>query len=530
MIRFKDIPIQQKVTLVMLLASASALLLTCVAFVGYERVTFRRALVRDLTALADVVGQNCTAAIQFKNETDAANTLRALQANPSVTAAAVYTRDGTRFAIYARPDNPSVLPATPEAEGHRFERDRLVLFRPLLLDSKRIGTIGLQASLQELHDRMRTYGGIVVLVFVCAALLAVVISYPLQRMISRPILGLAETARIVKEQRNYSLRAPSLGHDEIGLLTDSFNQMLHDIETSQSALQEANRSLQAQSDQLINTAAILGSSSQQILSLSTQVAAAATESATAVAQTSATVEELRQTAQVSNQKAVAVSARAQQTEQISQRGRQSTEETLAGMNRIRQQMESIAESMVRLSEQTHAIGQIIATVEDLAAQSNLLAVNAAIEAAKAGEQGKGFSVVAQEVRNLADQSKQATAQVRGILNDIQKATSAAVMATEQGTHAVEAGLKQSIEAGDAIQLLSKSVTESAQAATQIAASSQQQLAGMEQVAAAMENIKNASNQNVVGARQLETAARHLNEVGQKLKAVFEQHKTRVLSA
>src|SRR4030067_173625 len=109
------------------------------------------------------------------------------------------------------------------------------------------------------------------------------------------------------------------------------------------------------------------------------------------------------------------------------------------MHRIQEQMESIAQSIVRLSEQGQAIGEIIATVNDLAEQSNMLAVNAAIEAAKAGEQGKGFAVVAQEVKSLAEQSKQATAQVRTILGDIQKATSGAVMATEQGSKAGETG-------------------------------------------------------------------------------------------
>src|SRR5438128_3440680 len=113
------------------------------------------------------------------------------------------------------------------------------------------------------------------------------------------------------------------------------------------------------------------------------------------------------------------------------------------MARSREQMNSIAQIMVRLSEQNQAIGQIIATVDDLAQQSNLLAVNASIEAAKAGEEGKGFSVVAQEVKSLAEQSRQATTQVRAILSDIQKATSAAVMATEQGGKVVEAGVAQS---------------------------------------------------------------------------------------
>src|SRR5690606_7732014 len=126
------------------------------------------------------------------------------------------------------------------------------------------------------------------------------------------------------------------------------------------------------------------------------------------------------------------------------------------------------------SEQGQAIGEIIAAVNDLAEQSNLLAVNAAIEAAKAGEHGRGFAVVAQEVRSLAEQSKQATAQVRTILQDIQKATTAAVLATEQGSKAVEDGVRQTTEAGEAIAALAEMIDEAAQAATQIAASSQQQ--------------------------------------------------------
>src|SRR5581483_4850456 len=97
------------------------------------------------------------------------------------------------------------------------------------------------------------------------------------------------------------------------------------------------------------------------------------------------------------------------------------------------------------------VGDIIATVEDLAQQSNLLSVNAAIEAAKAGENGRGFAVVAQEVKSLSEQSRQATTQVRTILSDIQKAAAAAVMATEQGTKAVESGGKQTEAAGESIQ-------------------------------------------------------------------------------
>jgi methyl-accepting chemotaxis protein len=120
------------------------------------------------------------------------------------------------------------------------------------------------------------------------------------------------------------------------------------------------------------------------------------------------------------------------------------------------------------------------------------------------------------VKSLAEQSKQATTQVRSILGDIQKATSAAVLATEQGNKAVEAGVKQTGETGESIRLLAESIHEAAQAATQIAASSQQQMVGMDQVALAMENIKQASVQNVAGTKQAEVAAQGLHELGYKL--------------
>jgi methyl-accepting chemotaxis protein len=187
-------------------------------------------------------------------------------------------------------------------------------------------------------------------------------------------------------------------------------------------------------------------------------------------------------------------------------------------------MSSIADSIVQLSEQSQAIGEIIATVNDLSEQSNLLAVNASIEAARAGEQGRGFAVVAQEVKNLAEQSKQATVQVRAILGQIQKATTRAVLATEQGSKSVEAGTRQSRRAGDAITQLSESIIESAQAANQIAVSAHQQLTGMDQLSIAMESIKVATVQNAESTRQAEIAANNLHGLGLKLKTLVEQYK------
>ncbi len=264
---------------------------------------------------------------------------------------------------------------------------------------------------------------------------------------------------------------------------------------------------------------VLTTSASQIATATVEVAANATETAAAVTQTTATVAEVKQTALMAVQKAKRVADGAQQTAHASENGTRAVADVLSGIQRIREQTNLVAASIVRLSERSQAIGAILSTVDDLAAQSNLLAVNAAIEAAKAGEQGKGFAVVAQEVKSLAEQSKQATTQVRTILSDIQKATSGAVLATEQSSKAVEAGSQQAAEAGHSVRTLSDSIAQSAQAAIQIAASSQQQLVGMDQLAQAMESIKQATVQNADSTRQTETAARNLTELGQQLKRV-----------
>jgi methyl-accepting chemotaxis protein len=194
------------------------------------------------------------------------------------------------------------------------------------------------------------------------------------------------------------------------------------------------------------------------------------------------------------------------------------------MARIREHMESIVQSVVEVDEQSQAISEIIATVTDLAEQAKILAINAAIEAVKAGEQGKGFTIVAQEIRNLATQSKHATTQVRTLLHDIQKAADKAVLVTEQGTKAVEVGEQQALAAGESIRTLAQDMRETAQAVMHLAATSQQQLAGLEQAAVAIGSIKQVAVQNVDGMKQIEQAVQNLQQVGQMLTEIVTQYK------
>jgi len=401
----------------------------------------------------------------------------------------------------------------------------------------------------ELLAPARFTRNVIVTVGIIFLILASVFFYFFARNLTQPLSILAEASQRIAGGDLAVEVASESRQDEIGSLARSFTMMIESLkDKSQVAEKIAARdltvdakplsdadalgmafsamvvNLRGQIQEIVAGVNVLAASGSEIMASVSQLTSGAAETSTAVSETTITVEEVKQTAEVSSQKAKHVSELGKKSVEITQTGLSSIEDTIEGMTRIREQVESIADMVVRLSEQSQAIGEIIATVNDIAEQSNLLAVNASIEAAKAGEQGKGFAVVAQEIRSLAAQSKQATTQVRNILFDVQKAISSAVMATEQGSKAVEEGVRLSTRAGETIDALAESVTEATNAAIQIAASSQQQLVGMDQVVSAMGNIRDATSQMAASTKQTEKAAHDLHNLGRKLQEIVKLYK------
>jgi PAS domain S-box-containing protein len=265
--RFKDMPINRKLTVVILLTSISVLMLAGVAMIGTEFVTTRRAMVEDMTVLADLLGHNSTAALSFHREEDVEEvnkTLSALKKDPHIVSATLFDKQQRPFGRYLRSGMADHPRAQPPPDGQTFVDGYLEISRPVERDGKRIGTIFLQTDLDRMYGQLKLYVIIVALILGAIAVMTFVLSPRLRKPIAGPILELAGVARQVAEKKDYSARGTKRGEDEIGLLTDAFNQMLSEMEGAQSSLLKANKSMQTEIAERVAAEAALRKSEAQI--------------------------------------------------------------------------------------------------------------------------------------------------------------------------------------------------------------------------------------------------------------------------
>jgi methyl-accepting chemotaxis protein len=350
--------------------------------------------------------------------------------------------------------------------------------------------------------------GTLIVVLVAGVIVGLVLSGMTTRsLVTRLRTYLGLVSRVGRGDLTGTVRVA--GADELTLLGHSLNTMVD--------------SLHELTGQIRESVTAMSSSSAEILAATSQHASSATEQSAAISETSATIEEVKASAEQAADRAEIVSEATRQVSHAVQEGVDAVHHASVGMADIQARVQSIAENILVLSEQSQQIGEIIATVNELSDQSNLLALNAAIEASRAGEHGKGFAVVAAEIRNLAEQSRSATAQVRVILSDIQRATNAAVMAMEEGNKGVEVGMRLVDDAGRTIESLAEAVDPAAQAAMQITIAVRQHTVGMEQIAAAMSHISQATSQNMSAASDTQQAVQSLDGLAGRLTRLVAQY-------
>src|SRR6202142_1488178 len=227
--RYRNLPINYKLRMVIMATVIAALIIAGTAVLVYDQLAARDSMRNDLGVLADIFSANSTAALSFKDPAAGNELLSTLKAKRHIVTALIYSADGKPFASYYRMHEP-IRPIAMGSDGSRFENDRLELVKGIVFGGQVIGTVYLASDLNELGARLKRFTGIILAILVIASLVALVLSSKLQGTISKPIAHLAQVAETVSHRKDYATRAVKWADDDFGRLTDTFNEMLSEIE------------------------------------------------------------------------------------------------------------------------------------------------------------------------------------------------------------------------------------------------------------------------------------------------------------
>ena len=324
----------------------------------------------------------------------------------------------------------------------------------------------------------------------------------LAALFSRPIGNLAAKAKTIASG-DLTVQVTVESKDEVGQLAHAFAQMVESLRDTIARVGESS--------------AAVASASSQISSSTEEMAAGAQEQTSQAAEVASAVEEMTKTIQENSKNTGTTAETAKQVKSAAEDGGRVVEETVAGMRRIAEVVNRSADTVRTLGKSSNQIGEIIGVIDDIADQTNLLALNAAIEAARAGEQGRGFAVVADEVRKLAERTTKATKEIAGMIRTIQAETAGAVTSMEEGTKEVNNGIALADRAGTSLKDIVGMVQKLTDMVSQIAAASEEQSSASEQISKNVEAISSVSNQTASATQQIARAAEDLNRLTENLQ-------------
>ncbi|PKN16700.1 MAG: methyl-accepting chemotaxis protein [Deltaproteobacteria bacterium HGW-Deltaproteobacteria-23] len=389
---------------------------------------------------------------------------------------------------------------------------------PVMVQGKHWGGFRIGFSMEKTEKKIAELKSQIIVGMLVMLLVASITIYFVVRKSTQPLLRLTEVARRIADG-NLDEEVPIESNDEIGKLAEAFNKMTTVIvKNLKIEIEKSDRLMASIKDAIVH----LSSSANEMMAISVQQSSGSAEQAAAVQEVTTTSEEIAITAKQITANAVSVEKMAESTSLSCEKGTGEVSNAINGMSVLRIQVQSIAESMLKLGDNSQKIGGIVEIIDEISDQTNLLALNAAIEAAGAGEAGKRFAIVAQEVRRLAERTVEATRQIKGLIEEIQKATNTTIMVTEDGTKAVDSAS----QLVDKVQLSFDSiiglVEETARSAKEITLSTQQQTFACEQMVETMTEVRDVAQQVAGSAKETERAISEIITLTEKLQSLSEE--------
>ncbi|MGI5860639.1 MAG: methyl-accepting chemotaxis protein [Myxococcales bacterium] len=373
---------------------------------------------------------------------------------------------------------------------------------------------------REYHDKLSTLQWLQIGFFIFVLLL-LGLTASIFRSSVRRVRALAGTAERIAAG-SLDERAAVSGDDEVAQLGSAFDAMTEKLRSSLASEREARGRTEELLQTVRETATRLATATSEIAASTNEQASGAREQAGSVSETVSIVEQLSAMSGQATERARSAAETSRRSEESAEKGRGAVERAVSTMAAAKEQADSVAERIVRLAEQIQTVGEIISLVDDISDQTNMLALNAAIEASRAGEQGKGFSVVAAEVKSLAERVKRATVETTRILNEIQRMASSSVVATEQYSRSVNEAMQAARVSGETLGWLTDAIGEIARTSANAASAADQQAQGLAQINRAMRDMKQTADQSVAAVGQTERAVQDLNTLAVRLTELLSE--------
>ncbi|MCB2229169.1 HAMP domain-containing protein [bacterium] len=547
--RLRDFSIGFRLAVGIVAAITVLLILTSMVYYIFQKQNVTDNMKEEFRLLADVLADNSRSAVEFDDTESATEILQALARDENVTWAAITLPDNSVFASYLSPAAASLPPLPQEALTAPYMDDRsLTVSKGLESGDKEIARIWIETNLNDLQHRSQVTLMLAIVVSVVGSLIGLFVAWLSQRTITRPIKMLRGAGASLS-QGDISFEIAYRGKDEVGGLADAFRDFQDYLrELSHAARRIADNDLtvrvKPRSDkdvlglsfsmmalnlsgmvrQLGDNASQLVSAANQISSSSEEMSRGAQMQTEQVTQVTSAIEEMSQTIMESSQNAGEATNASENASEVARQGGEIVSETIQEMQQVTAVVSASAESIRKLASSVNEIGEIVNVIDEISDQTNLLALNAAIEAARAGEQGRGFAVVADEVRKLAERTGKATDEIAAKIKTIQSETADAVSSMEAGINEVSKGQQLVDQAGDSLTEIVDISRRVMEMVRHIAHASQVQSNSAEQISSNIQTVTNIARETSSGANQSAAAAEELHRQAEGLQQMVARFK------
>lgn len=494
--------------------STFAVVVCSIIFIVMELDRLEESTNTQAQITARLIGANSTGALAFLDAASATETLSSLELDDNITGAVIFDESGSAFANFAaRGTAASSLPVRPGPNAILRHEDLgyIELYEPINMDGDMIGTIYLRVSLREYQQVVSAYLTSAFGIVIGIAAMALAISFFVQRSIVTPINQVVDALRDIAEgDGDLTQRIKVTSDDEVGQLAHWFNVFVGRIHGVVTKFKDSSFNLTSAAEQLSATTNQTANGANRQQSEIAQVASAMAEMAS-------TVEEVARNVGMA-------ASDAENADLESNKGAEVVAQTMQAINELARDIDRASEVITQLQKESDNIGSVLDVIRGIAEQTNLLALNAAIEAARAGEQGRGFAVVADEVRTLASRTQASTEEIQEMIQKLQTGARQAVTVMGKGKEQASSSVEHAGRAGQSLQAITKAVSVIKDMSNQIASASEEQSAVTIEIKQNINNISQVANDTAIGSKEISAGSDELARLALEMKRLVGQFK------